>query len=57
MITINGNVRDLAETLDQSATDSKKGKGRDKGHTTQQVYDVDFYTQPVSVKVMLLLSH
>jgi hypothetical protein len=47
IISINGELRDLTEVLDHSATESKRSKGRDKGQTTQQVYNVDFYTEPV----------
>lgn len=48
IISFNGEVRDVSEMLDQS--ESKRSKGRDKGQTTQQVYSVEFFTQPISTK-------
>lgn len=48
IIAINGEVRDVTEVLDQSASESKRSKGRDKGHTSQLIHNIDFYTQQIS---------
>ena len=51
IMSINGELRDLTEVLDHSTTESKRSKGRDKGQTTQKVYNVDFYTEPISARL------
>ncbi|KAK3088171.1 hypothetical protein FSP39_015658 [Pinctada imbricata] len=46
LATINGSLRTNSELLDQSQSESKRSKGRDRGQTTpQQKYSVDYLVQ------------